>query len=394
MDSTIAHRLGRRLRVAVVGGGSAAQIAATHRLAMRYDDAFEIVAGVLSSDPERSISEGLALGINRSYSNLEAMISAEAGRLDKPDMLAIMTPNDAHAAGCIAGLEAGYHVICDKPLANTSDEAAIIASLARHRGLLLCVTHNYSGYPMVRQMRAMVSNGIIGPIHHVQVRYAQGNLGSDLNTENMPPALRWRLNPAQGGKNNLMLDVGTHAHQLLYFITGLDFISLSADVGASFQGRVFDDTAMVFGRLSNNARASLLVTKAATGAPQILDIEIYGCEGGLSWRQQDPQTLVHWCPGAPSQHYHRGVSTLDQQATEAMRSPRPHPEGFREAFANIYADFARSVVAHLIGESQAHESRIWPDADCALRSLLFVEACMRSSHGAGLVRLDLPIVGG
>lgn len=394
MDSAIARRLGRRLRVAVVGGGAAAQIAQTHRLAMRYDDAFEIVAGVLSSDPERSVSEGKALGIERAYPDLQAMISAEASRGDRPDIISIMTPNDTHASVCMASLEAGYHVICDKPLANSSEEASAIGTLAKRRDRLLCVTHNYSGYAMIRQMRAMVRDGTIGSIHQVQVRYAQGNLGSDVPAEAMPNALRWRLDPARGGKNNLLLDVGTHAHHLLCFTTGLDFVSLQADVGASFVGRSFDDTAMVFGRLSNGARASLIATKAATGAPQVFEIEIYGSEGGLYWRQQEPQTLLHWRPGAPSQTFHRGVTSLDPQAIGAMRSPRPHPEGFREAFANIYSDFGASVVSQLKGEGEAHESRSWPDANFAVNSLRFVEACMRSSAAAVHVSLDQCAGGG
>lgn len=379
MNRAIATRLGRRLRVGVVGGGASAQIAETHRLAMRFDDAFEIVAGVLSSDPELSLSEGHALGIARSYPNLETMLSSERSRSDRPDIIAIMTPNDVHVAGCIASLDAGYHVICDKPLANSSEEASAIATLAQQKNRLICVTQNYSGYPMVRQMRAMVGEGEIGTVHQVQVRYAQGNLGQNIPLDKMPKALRWRLNPAKGGHNNLLLDIGTHAHHLLYFTTGMDFVTLQADVGASFSDRTFDDTAMVFGRLSNGARASLIATKAATGAPNILDIEIYGCKGGLSWRQQDSQTLIHWIPGAPSQHFHRAVISLEQQTISAMRYPRPHPEGFREAFANIYIDFGLSVVSFILGDKESPKSQLWTDANYAVKSLMFVEACMKSS---------------
>ena len=379
VDRSIATRLGRRLRIGVVGGGAAAQIAETHRLAMRFDDAFEIVSGVLSSDPERSIRDGKALGIARSYPNLEKMLLSEGGRSDRPDIIAIMTPNDLHSTGCIESLRAGYHVICDKPLANSSEDASAVAILARQQDRLICVTQNYSGYPMIRQMRAMVCNGTIGTIHQVQVRYAQGNLGQNTPMEQMPKALRWRLDPSRGGQHNLLLDVGTHAHHLLWFTTGMDFVSLQADVGASFPNRPYDDTAMVFGRLSNGARASLIATKAATGAPNILDIEIYGCKGGLSWRQQDPQKLIHWSPDAPSQHYHRGVTALDQQTIFSMRNPRPHPEGFREAFANIYSDFGQSVVSCLLMEGATTKEQLWADADYAVKSLLFVEACIKSS---------------
>jgi predicted dehydrogenase len=379
----VKSRLGRKLRAAVIGGGGDAQIAATHRLAMRFDDAFSIVAGVLSSDPERSMAQGAALSIDRPYPDLETMFAGEAGRDDRPDLVAIMTPNHVHTAGCLASLGAGYHVICDKPLANSVADATKIVTHAKERNLLLCVTHNYSGYPMVRQMRSMVRDGVLGPIHQVQVRYAQGNLGAPVPDDaRSPAALRWRLDPARGGTSNLMLDVGTHAHQLLDFVIGSDFETLSADLGPSFADRSFDDTVMVFGRLSNGARASLIATKAATGAPQILDIEVYGSMGGLAWRQQDPQSLAHWQPGMADRRLHRAMSDLCHEAEVGMRIPRPHPEGFREAFANIYAAFGASVAARLTGQPEDVGSPIWPGPDYALRSLHFVEACIASSTSA------------
>lgn len=383
--------LGRRLRTAVIGGGAGAQIAATHRLAMRFDDAFCIVAGVVSSDPERALAEGAAMNIPRPYPDLATMFAAEAGREDRPDVVAIMTPNHAHAAGCLASLDAGYHVICDKPLANSVADATEIVARAKARNLLLCVTHNYSGYPMVRQMREMVRNGSVGAVHQVQVRYAQGNLGTtDVDCADRTTALRWRLDPALGGKSNLLLDVGTHAHQLLDFVVGSDFVTLVADIGPSLPGRTFDDTAMVIGRLENGARASLIATKAATGAPQILDIEVYGGKGGLIWRQQDPQSLIHCQPGSAERRLHRGMDDLAPDVLAFMRSPRPHPEGFREAFANIYAAFGASVAARLAGQPDDALPPSWPGPDYALRSLEFVEACMRSSDSRSSVCLPSP----
>lgn len=385
----VTGQLGRKLRAAVIGGGADAQIAATHRLAMRFDDAFSVVAGVLSSDPERSVSQGAELGIDRPYPDLEAMFAGEAGRDDRPDLVAIMTPNHVHAAGCLASLDAGYHVICDKPLANTVADATEIVARAKERNLLLCVTHNYSGYPMVRQMRSMVRDGVLGPVHQVQVRYAQGNLGTPVaDGAPLPSALRWRLDPELGGVSNLMLDVGTHAHQLLDFVTGSDFVTLSADLGPSFADRSFDDTVMVFGRLSNGARASLIATKAATGAPQILDIEIYGSRGGLAWRQQDPQSLAHWRPGKADRRLHRAMSDLCHDAEVGIRIPRPHPEGFREAFANIYAAFGASVAARVTGQPEDAGAPIWPGPDYALRSLRFVEACIASSTSATRIGVE------
>lgn len=387
MPELITNRLGRRLRAAVIGGGGGAQIAETHRLAMRFDDAFCIVAGVVSSDPQRSVSNGAALNIPRPYPDVSTMFAAEALRVDRPDLVAIMTPNHAHSAGCLASLDAGYHVICDKPLANSWAEASEIVARARSRNLLLCTTHNYSGYPMVRQMRAMVRDGEIGPVHQVHVRYAQGNLGTpEADDAPRTAALSWRLDPARGGKSNLLLDVGTHAHQLLDFVVGSDFETLSADLGSSFPGRDYDDTVMVLGRLENGARACLTATKAATAAPQVLDIEAYGSKGGLIWRQQDPQSLLHCQPGYADRRLHRGVEELAQDALSSMRSPRPHPEGFREAFANIYAAFGASVAARLTGQPENSDTASWPDPDYALRSLRFVDACMVSSEKRCWVR--------
>lgn len=391
----VTDRLGRKLRAAVIGGGGDAQIAATHRLAMRFDDAFSIVAGVLSSDPERSMAHGAALNICRPYPDLETMFAGEAERDDRPDLVAIMTPNHVHAAGCLASLAAGYHVICDKPLANSVAEATEVVERAKERNLLLCVTHNYSGYPMVRQMRSMVRGGELGPVHQIQVRYAQGNLGAPVPDDaQLPAALQWRLDPALGGPSNLMLDVGTHAHHLLDFVTGSDFETLCADLGPSFEGRRFDDTVMVFGRLSNGARASLIATKAATGAPQILDIEVYGSKGGLAWRQQEPQSLTHWRPGKPDRRLHRAMTGLDPEAAMGMRSPRPHPEGFREAFANIYSAFGASVAARLNGQPDDCGVPVWPGPDYALRSLHFVEACIASSTRATRIKVGAHRNGG
>jgi len=388
VPDAIRGSIGRRLRAAVIGGGGDAQIAATHRLAMRFDDAFDIVAGVVSSDPKRAVAEGDALNIARPYPDLATMFAAEARREDRPDLVAIMTPNHAHAAGCLASLDAGYHVICDKPLANSVAEATEIVARAKSRGLLLCVTHNYSGYPMVRQMRKMVLNGAVGPVHLVQVRYAQGNLGTPvMDGAARVAALRWRLDPAMGGRSNLLLDVGTHAHQLLDFVVGSDFETLAADLGPSLPGRTFDDTVMVFGQLENGARASLTATKAATGAPQILDIEVYGDKGGLIWRQQDAQSLTHCRPGAADSRLHRGMEKLAPEVLASMRNPRPHPEGFREAFANIYSAFGASVSARLAGRPDDTAPLLWPGPDYALRSLEFVEACMKSSDTRSWVRL-------
>lgn len=388
MLDVITGSIGRRLRVAVIGGGSNSQIGATHRLAMRFDDAFCIVAGVVSSDPQRAIAEGKSLNIERCYPDLDTLLKEEASFEDRPDIVAIMAPNHIHTRACLASLDAGYHVICEKPLANSLADAMEIVSRAKAQNRLLCITHNYSGYPMVLQMREMVRSGAIGEVHQVQVRYAQGNLGApDIDSETYNAALRWRLDPALGGKSNLLLDVGTHAHQLLDFVVGSEFVTLVSDLGPSFAGRLFDDTVMTFGMLKNGARASIIATKAATGAPQILDIEVYGAKGGLTWRQQEPMSVVHYQPGAAERRLHRGVEDLAPEVFTWMRSPRPHPEGFREAFANIYASFGASVAAHLAGQPFKTHRSLWPGPEYAIRSLEFVEACQRSNESRSWVCL-------
>jgi predicted dehydrogenase len=385
----ILSKIGRRLRVGVVGGGRLSLIGPTHRVAMRFDDVFEIVAGCLSGDPVRSLRDGEALGISRPYTSLVEMLASERTRQDRIDIVAIMTPNDNHYPSCVAALEAGFHVICDKPLANSADEVRSIVRLAKATDRLVCVTHNYSGYPMVRQMRSMVQAGSIGRVHLVNVRYAQGNLGVPLSEDEIDrsPQLKWRLNPSRGGKSNLLLDVGSHAHQLASFVTNLDFKSVFADIGSAVPGRTFEDTAAITARLENGARASIQVTKAATGAPQIFEIEAFGDKGGLMWEQQESQLLAFVRPGKPTKIFHRGVDDLDDSVGASIRTPRPHPEGFREAFANIYLDFGKAVAAHLKCSNPGLP--LFPDAAYGLKSLQFIEACMRSNDHRSWIDIEV-----
>lgn len=387
MNTTV-ERLGRRIRLAVIGGGEGSVIGPAHRTAIAFDGHFEIVAGVLSSDPAKATAQGKRLGIARSYGTVPELIAAEARHPEGIDAVAIMTPNDSHAAYVAAALDAGLHVICDKPLANGADEAAVLCGKAARAGLVLAVTYNYSGYPMVRQARSMIADGAIGQLQLVEVRSVQGNLGTWIEGGGpLPSHVAWRLDPARGGRDHLMLDVGTHAHHLAMYVLDRHFTEVFADLGAIVAGRAFDDTATIAARMEGGLQASLLITKAATGAPNDFGIHVYGSEGGLRWEQSQPNVLLHLRPGS-MQTIHRSADFLTPLARHSLRSPLPHPEGFREAFANIYADFASLMSARISGTEPDPLALTLPRGTDGLAGLRFVEACHRSKVEKAWIPID------
>jgi predicted dehydrogenase len=379
--------LGRRLRIAFVGGGSSAMIGPVHRLAARLDDRYETVAAVLSADGARSLAEGAALGIPRPYADLAAMLAGEAGRPDRPDAIAIATPNDLHRAQAVAALDAGYHVICDKPLANGSADARAIADAVARTGREFVLLHNYSGYPMVREARAAIAAGELGKLHLARVAYLQGSLGTRVEDDpaSMPDRLRWRLDPARGG-SHVMADIGTHAHQLLTYVTGRRVEAVQADVGASFADRAADDTASAVLRLEGGTRGSFLATKAATGAENAITIEVYGDKGGLLWEHASANFLKVMRNGAPAETRSRGLASLHPLARRASCISAGHHEGFFEAFANLFADFAEIVAARIAGKPPEPLARHIPTAQDGLDGMLFVEACLKSSAAGGWTR--------
>lgn len=377
--------LGRRLRLGVVGGGGIALIGPVHRAAARLDDLFEITASVLSADPERSLAQGRELGIPRPYPDLEALLAGERGRVDGIDALAICTPNDSHVPIALRALEAGLHVVCDKPLANDLESARAVVAAVRRTGLVFVLTHNYSGYPMVRQARGMVAEGVLGPVRLVVVRYLQGSLASRVEDrpEAMPPRLLWRLDPARGGPSHTLLDIGTHAHQLATYVTGRRVEAVMAEVGALVPGRSAHDTGLVLLRFEGGARGVLVASKAAAGADNALALEVYGPEGGLVWEQADANRLAHLRPGEPARLLARGLPGNHPLARRATRIPSGHPEGFHEAFANLYADFAELVAARLAGRPPDPLARHVPTVEDGAEGLAFVEACLASSGSGG-----------
>jgi predicted dehydrogenase len=374
--------LGRRLRLGVVGGGGAAMVGPIHRRAARLDDRIELVAAALSADPAKGMAEATALGIPRPYPDLAAMLAAERGRVDGIDAVAIMTPNHLHGAQAEAALAAGLDVICDKPLTNDLAAARRLVRVARDAGRLLALTHNYSGYPLVREARARVAAGELGRLNLVEVAYLQGSLAALVEAEGpaLPPRLAWRLDPARGGASHVMGDIGTHAHQLLTFVTGVEVEAVTAELGAVVPGRTAHDTGIALLRLAGGARGTLIASKAASGAGNSLRLAVYGERGGLRWRQDRPDELSLVRTGLPETILQRGLPGLSPQARRAARLPAMHPEGFHDAFAVLYADFALQVAARLTGTEPDPLALDLPTAATGARGLAFVEACLCSSE--------------
>ena len=385
MRSSTIGILGRRLRLGLVGGAGGSLIGPVHRAAARRDDCFEIGAGVLSSTPSRALTEAAALGIPRGYPDMAAMLAAETSRTDGIDAVAIMTPNDSHAALAGMALDAGLDVICDKPISNDLNSAKDIAAKARKSGLNFCLTHNYSGYPMIREAKAAVAAGEFGPPRITNVSYVQGSLGTRVedNPATISDRLRWRLDPERGGLSHVLGDIGVHVHQLLTYVSGRRVEAVLADVGSALPGRTAHDTASVIVRCEGGLRGSLFITKAATGAENALSFELYGEEGGVNWTHALANELRVVRNNRPAEIRTRGLPTLHPLARAAARLPPGHPEAFFEAFANIYADFAHLVAARLAGAAPDPLAATIPDADVGAEGLAFIQACLTSTEKGG-----------
>lgn len=379
-DNTVFKLLGRRLRLAVIGGGPGSFIGAMHRQAARLDDRYELVAAALSSDPERSRITGQGIGVaqDRCYPSGQALIDAEAKRPDGAEVVAIMTPNDSHYQFAMQALERGLDVICDKPMTNTLAEAEALHARVQATGLVFCLTHNYTGYPMVRQAKAMVMTGELGDIRLVQVEYVQGG-----RAKAGPVRRAWKEDPARGGPSLVMGDIGTHAHNLLRFITGLEVAQVAAELGSIVPDRITHDYAGAMLRLTNGARGSFWVTQAAAGIENGLRIRVSGSKGSLEWHQEHPQVLQFKPLDAPAQvRTPNGPGTLPL-AARASRIVAGHPEGFHEAFANLYTDAADAIAARRTGQHADPLSLHFPNATDGLQGIRFVAAAVASSQHNG-----------
>ncbi len=380
----VIEMMGRRLRLAVVGGGPASFIGATHRAAARLDNRYELVAGVLASDPDRSRAAGRAIGIDadRAYGEVLELLESEAARQDGADVVAIMTPNDSHHAYSIAAMDRGFDVICDKPITNTLEEALDVLEHVKTSGLVFCLTHNYTGYAMVRQARAMVESGQLGEIRLVQVEYVQGGKADEHDPEPRE-GLPWRYDPVRGGPSLVMGDIGTHAHNLIRFVTGLEVSEVAAEIGHIVPNRLVDDYASAMLRFDNGARGSFWVTQAAAGVENCLRIRASGTAGTIEWMQEQPTDLIFKPLDGPAQvRTPNGPGTLPL-AARASRIVAGHPEGFHEGFANVYSDAAEAIAARRSGVPADPLAMHFPNALDGVLGTKFVEAAIESSSAGG-----------
>ena len=382
------NRVSQRLRLGMVGGGQGAFIGAVHRIAARLDDRYELVAGALSSDPERAQASAAELGIaaERSYNSFESMASAESEHENGIDVVAIVTPNHVHYAVARAFLEAGIHVICDKPLTTDTEQARELAKLASDKGLLFAVTYNYSGYPMIRQARKLASSGALGELRVVQVEYPQDWLTTPAETTGLKQA-EWRTDPSRAGSGGCIGDIGTHAYHLACYVTGLQLEALCAELTTFVDGRKLDDNAQIMMRFVGGARGLLWASQVAPGNENALRLRVYGSEGGLEWKQEDPNQLWYTPFAQPKQLITRNGSGADDCANRLSRIPPGHPEGYLEGFANIYSEFAYALQS-LIEGSSADAAVDFPTVEDGVRGVEFIEAAVASSQaGAKWVRL-------
>ncbi len=374
----------RKLRLGMVGGGQGAFIGAVHRLAARLDDRFELVAGALSSDPQRARESALETGIGseRGYADWREMARAEAIREDGIDVVAIVTPNHLHAPVATAFLEAGIHVICDKPLAVSLEEGEALARLAREKRKLFALTHVYSGYPLVRHARALVEGGALGEIRIVQAEYAQDWLAEPLEAGGGNRQAVWRTDPSQAGPAGCLGDIGTHAYHLASFVTGMTPSAVSADLHTFVQGRRLDDHVQALLRYPNGARGMLWASQVASGAENGLRLRVYGTKASLAFDQERPNELWLTPQGGAAQRLTRG-RVGSAEAMHATRVPAGHPQGYVEAFAQLYLDAALQIEAIDSGRDLPPESRLLATVDDGVAGLRFIDAVLVSSAADG-----------
>ncbi len=351
------------IRLGMVGGGQDSFIGEVHRIAARLDDNYLFCAGALSSDSKRSQISGSELGLekDRSYKNYEAMIKGESSRDDRIEAVSIVTPNNMHFPIAKRFLQAGFHVICDKPMTVTTNEADELIKLADQHNLIFAVTYNYSGHPMIRRAQAMIENGEIGAIRVVQCEYVQDWLAESIEKEGHKQAL-WRTDPLQSGLGGCIGDIGTHAFHLACFVSGLEPEALCADISIFGAGRKLDDNANVLLRFKGNARGIIWASQVAIGNENNLKLRIFGKQGGLSWRQEEPNELIFSPLNQPSQKITQNSSRVNNEASSITRVPAGHPEGYLEGFATIYSEIAHAIIATRHGEA-ADQNVSFPTAE-------------------------------
>ena len=376
----------RRLRYAMVGGGRDAFIGAVHRNAMALDGQYEFVAGALSSTPERSSASGAELGLadDRNHGTWQELLVDELQRPpgERIDVVVIVTPNHLHHDVAHAFVDAGFHVVCDKPLVHTSAQAEALRDLVAARGTLFAVTYNYTGYPMVREARELVRAGAIGAVRKVVVEYHQGWLAGALETSNNKQST-WRTDPARSGPAGAMADIGSHAENLVSVVTGLELESLCADLSSFGAGRVLDDDAGLLLRFAGGARGVMSASQIAAGNENDLRLRVMGERGMLDWRQEEPNVLVHAPVDGPRRILTRNSPGLSEAARRACRLPPGHPEGFIEAFANLYLGVAADLrLRESAGRAATREEADYPRVEDGARGVRFIEKTIASSRSS------------
>ena len=371
----------RRIRLGMVGGGKGAFIGYVHRVASRIDGDYELVAGALSSRPEIARESGRNIGLaeDRIYTSYEEMARAEAARPDGIEAVSIVTPNHMHYGPAKAFLEAGIHVICDKPITSTLEDARKLAAIRPKNGAKFLLTHNYTGFPLVRQAKDLVESGALGNIRVVQVEYPQDWLTEAVEQSGNAPGAEWRTDPARSGAGGAIGDIGTHAYNLARFVTGLRTAAVSADLTSFVAGRKLDDNVNVMLRFEGGARGMLWASQVAVGSENGLQLRVYGEKAGIEWRQDNPNYMWYTEFGKPKQLLTRGGSITGSPAsTMNVRIPSGHPEGYLEAFATLYSQFA----AVIRGEGEVYE-RLLPSLADGVEGMEFIMASVKSSQNDG-----------
>ncbi|MBX3240689.1 MAG: Gfo/Idh/MocA family oxidoreductase [Chitinophagaceae bacterium] len=374
--------MNRKLKMGMIGGGKEAFIGAVHRIAANIDGLIELSCGALSQRPEvaKESAKALFLPDNKAYSSFEEMIETES-RLpegERMDFVSIVTPNHVHFAPAMLALEKGFHVVIEKPMVFTLDEAKQLQKKVEETGLILALTHTYSGYPLVKQAKQMAKEGAFGKIRKIYVEYPQGWLSKLTEKEGNPQAA-WRTDPSKSGKAGCMGDIGTHAAHLAEYISGLQITQLCADLKIFVDGRALDDDGNVLLRFNNGATGVLMASQVAAGEENALKIRVYGEKGGLEWAQQEPNTLIVKWLDKPAEIYRAGGGYLGSYAKHNTRTPGGHPEGYLEAFANIYRNFALTLSARLDGTQPTPEMLDFPTVAEGVRGMAFIDNVVNSS---------------
>lgn len=382
------QRFGRPLRLGIVGGGPGSWIGEMHRGAAHFDGWFRTAAGVFSSDPARSRQAGAALGVDaqRSYGTVAEMLAAETARDDGIEAVAIMTPNDTHHGVAAAALDAGLDVVCDKPVTHDLAQARDLAARVRRSGRLLAIAHGYSAYPMTRHARQLVRSGAIGAVRLVQVEYIQSSLATRVEENAASNRLRWILDPQRSGLALVMSAIGCHAQHLACFVAGQRVQRVAADAGALVPGRKVIDHVSALLQFDGGARGTFTATQAAAGAENDIRLRVYGELGQLDWSHRNASYLTLAMQGEPVRTIGRGDPGLPPEIAALSRTPRGHPEGLREAFANLYAELAQERIARMLGEPLP--AFPYPRIEDGMHTMAFIEACLASQARGGWVEVE------